>query len=202
MTKPKTGPRPLLEALARTLSLDAARRELGLSEAQARTLLQQAAAAFPAEPAKNAPGGKAAELPLPATVPGGRVRIHCDGASRGNPGPAAAGLVVITPDGAQESLGEVLGTMTNNQAEYRALLLGLRLCVERGYREVEFLLDSELVVRQVNGQYKVKNADLLPLYREADRLRCAIPHCVIRHVPREQNAGADAAANAALDGNS
>lgn len=199
MTKSPTTPRPLLEALARTLSLAAARRELGLSETQARALLQQAAAAFPARAAVS--GGKPpAELPLPAVAPTGRVRIHCDGASRGNPGPAAAGLVVITPDGAQEPLGEVLGTMTNNQAEYRALLLGLRLCVERGYRDVEFLLDSELVVRQLNGQYKVKNADLLPLWREADRLRRSLPSCTIRHVPREQNAGADAAANAALDG--
>jgi ribonuclease HI len=129
--------------------------------------------------------------PLTAVRQGGRIRSAAEKC-------AEAGLNVLWT----ESLGEVLGTMTNNQAEYRALLLGLRLCVERGYREVEFLLDSELVVRQVNGQYKVKNADLLPLYREADRLRCAIPHCVIRHVPREQNAGADAAANAALDGNS
>lgn len=129
-----------------------------------------------------------------------RARVQCDGASRGNPGPAAAGVVITPATGAPIAIGQVLGTLTNNQAEYRAILIGLRECLQLGFAEVEVLLDSELAVKQINGQYKVKNADLLPLWREAKRLLARFAHATVRHVPRAFNANADAAANAALDG--
>ena len=102
-----------------------------------------------------------------------KVVVHVDGGARGNPGPAAAAAVATAPDG--DELAErnaYIGEATNNVAEYRALLLGLELARELGAREVEVVNDSELVARQIGGEYKVKNAGLKPLFLETMR-RCA-----------------------------
>jgi ribonuclease HI len=127
--------------------------------------------------------------------------IHVDGGARGNPGPAAAAAVLSTPDGeVVDEAAELLGEQTNNVAEYRGLLLALRRARDLGASEVDVINDSELVARQVNGEYKVKNAALKPLHAEALRAFEGFDRWSIRSVPRAQNAAADALVNQALDG--
>jgi ribonuclease HI len=130
-----------------------------------------------------------------------KVVVHVDGGARGNPGPAAAAAVVSTPDGdVLLERGEYLGEATNNVAEYRAVLLGLERARELGAREVEVIGDSELVARQIGGEYKVKHAALKPLYLEAmSRLR-ELDHWSVTPVRREQNKRADELVNETLDG--
>ena len=129
-----------------------------------------------------------------------RVVVHVDGGARGNPGPAAAGAVVSTPEGGVlAEVAEPLGVATNNVAEYRALLLGLEVARELGATEVEVVNDSELVAKQVNGAYKVKHPDMRPLHAAALQALRAFERWSIRSVPRAQNAAADALVNAALD---
>ncbi|HEX6542226.1 MAG TPA: ribonuclease HI family protein [Ktedonobacterales bacterium] len=126
--------------------------------------------------------------------------MRTDGASRGNPGPAAAGIVIEREDGAILSkLGEYLGTMPNNQAEYRALIMGLRLVAQFHPLAVDVYMDSELVVRQMTGVYRVRDAALQGLYQEAMALVRALPRVTFTHVRRAQNALADRLANQALD---
>ncbi len=123
-----------------------------------------------------------------------------DGGARGNPGPSAAAAVASTPDG--EPLAErsaYLGEATNNVAEYRALLLGLELARELGASEVEVIGDSELVARQVGGEYKVKNAGLKPLFLEAMRELRSFDRWSVKPVRREANERADELVNEALD---
>jgi ribonuclease HI len=127
--------------------------------------------------------------------------VHVDGGSRGNPGPAAVGVVVSTPEGeALDEIGEVIGVATNNVAEYRGLLLGLERARALGATEVEIVNDSELVARQVTGDYKVKHAGLKPLHQQALAALRGFDRWSIRSVPRERNARADALVNAVLDG--
>jgi ribonuclease HI len=123
-----------------------------------------------------------------------------DGGARGNPGPAAIGAVVSTPDG-DELLaeGEYIGETTNNVAEYKGLLLGLDLARRLGASEVEVINDSELVARQIGGQYKVKHAGLKPLFIEAMRQLREFDRWSVRNVPRAQNKRADGLVNEALD---
>jgi ribonuclease HI len=129
-----------------------------------------------------------------------KVTVHVDGGSRGNPGPAAAAAVISSPEGENlDEAMEVLGTQTNNAAEYRGLLLGARRARELGATEVEFVNDSELIARQLTGEYKVKNAALRPLYEEALAELGGFERWSVRSVPREQNADADALVNQALD---
>jgi ribonuclease HI len=129
-----------------------------------------------------------------------KVTVHGDGGARGNPGPAAA-AAVIDGDGVHDEASELLGVATNNVAEYRGLLLGLARARELGATEVEVINDSELVAKQVNGEYKVKHAAMKPLHAEAlDALR-RFDRWTIRSVPRAQNADADALVNQALDAN-
>ena len=126
--------------------------------------------------------------------------MHVDGGARGNPGPAAAACVISTPAGeVLDEHAELLGTATNNVAEYRALLLGLRRARELGASEVQIVGDSELIAKQVRGVYKVKHEAMRPLHREAMAALAAFERWSIRTVPREQNAHADALVNAALD---
>lgn len=130
-----------------------------------------------------------------------KVVVHVDGGSRGNPGPAAAASVVSTSDGdTLDEASELLGTVTNNVAEYRALLLGLARARALGATEVEVVNDSELIAKQVRGLYKVKHAAMRPLYRDAMTALRGFDAWEIRTVPRAQNAHADALVNAALDG--
>ena len=126
--------------------------------------------------------------------------LRTDGAARGNPGPAAAGVVIERPDGSPVArTSTYLGELTNNQAEYRALILGLRAVARYNSSAVRVFMDSELVVRQMTGEYHVANAALLALYDEARALARALPWVTFEHVPRTRNAAADALANAALD---
>jgi ribonuclease HI len=126
--------------------------------------------------------------------------LFADGGSRGNPGPAASGAVLVDANGALlEEVGEYLGIATNNVAEWTALLLGLQAAANRGIRRLAVRLDSELVVRQMRGEYRVKHADLQPLHRRALALLKRFEHVDVRHVPRKQNAVADRLVNSVLD---
>jgi len=129
-----------------------------------------------------------------------KVIVHVDGGARGNPGPAAAAAVISDPDGTVlAEPTQALGIATNNVAEYRAVLLGLTHAAELGASEVELVNDSELVARQIQGLYKVRNAALRPLHEQALGALGAFERWSIRSVPREQNADADALVNATLD---
>lgn len=126
--------------------------------------------------------------------------LRTDGASRGNPGHAAAGVVIERDDGTLLARGKkYLGVMTNNQAEYRALVLGLLSAARYSPTALRVYMDSELIVRQMTGQYKVRDETLRPLYEEARKLAEALPNVTFTHVPRGKNALADALANEALD---
>lgn len=126
--------------------------------------------------------------------------LRTDGASRGNPGAAAAGVVIERVDGTTVAEGKrTLGELTNNQAEYHALILGLRAVARYAPAAVRVCLDSELVVKQMAGEYRVKDEALRPLYEEASALARALLDVTFTHVPRARNARADALANAALD---
>lgn len=127
--------------------------------------------------------------------------LFADGAARGNPGPAAIGFVLYDPDG--ESLAEiggVLGETTNNVAEYRALIAGLELALDRGVEAIDVRVDSLLLVKQIAGEYRVKASHLKPLHREALRLLGQFGEWSMSHVRREANSVADGLANEALDG--
>lgn len=126
--------------------------------------------------------------------------MHVDGGARGNPGPAAAAAVAATPDG--QPLGEssaYIGEATNNVAEYRAVLLGLELARELGAHAVEIVNDSELVARQIGGEYKVKNPGLKPLFEETMRALRTFDRWAVRNVRREHNERADELVNEELD---
>lgn len=129
-----------------------------------------------------------------------RVKVNVDGGARGNPGPAAIAAVVSNEDGEiLRAESEAIGKATNNVAEYRALILGIKLAQELGADEVELIGDSELIVRQIEGRYKVKDAGLKPLYAEAKAALEKLPSWSIRHVKRELNSEADRLVNEALD---
>lgn len=126
--------------------------------------------------------------------------IHTDGAARGNPGPAGAGWIVETSDGELVEEGcAYLGELTNNQAEYEALLHALRSVDPGPETEIEVRADSELMVRQLNGQYRVKHSDLRPRFEAASRALARAAGARVAHVRREENARADELANRAID---
>jgi ribonuclease HI len=131
-----------------------------------------------------------------------KLTVNVDGGARGNPGPAAIGAVVQGPGGEiLEERGERIGVATNNVAEYKALLLGIERATELGATELDLVGDSELVVRQVKGEYKVKDATLRKLHAEVKRvLRSFDGEWSIRHVRRAENAEADRLVNEVLDG--
>lgn len=129
------------------------------------------------------------------------MKIFIDGASRGNPGPAAAGAVFQDARGkVLKSLSQAIGIATNNTAEYCALILALQEALMMGAAEVEVFTDSELVARQFNGEYKIKEASLKTLYLLAVHLKKGFKKILVKHIPREENKLADAQANKALDG--
>lgn len=129
-----------------------------------------------------------------------RTRLYTDGAARGNPGPAGAGAVIVSPEGhIVAKIGKFLGEATNNVAEYTALVLGLRRAKAMGIKDLEVLSDSELMVRQISGDYAVKAEHLRPLHDEARQLLHGFPDAIVRHIPREENAQADAMSNRAID---
>lgn len=126
--------------------------------------------------------------------------VNSDGGARGNPGPGGAGIVVRSPDGQIAcSGGAYLGVVTNNVAEYMALIWGMRAARALGARTLEVRADSELVVKQLRGEYRVKNEGLKPLFIEAQAVQRALGSVTFVHVPRAANAAADALANEAMD---
>jgi len=129
-----------------------------------------------------------------------KLRVNVDGGARGNPGPAAIGIVISTPAGeVVEEHGERIGRATNNVAEYRALLRGIELAGALGATELDLVGDSELVVKQMKGQYKVKDAAMQKLNAEAKAALRSFESWSIRHVRRAENADADRLVNQALD---
>jgi ribonuclease HI len=126
--------------------------------------------------------------------------LFADGGSRGNPGPAASGAVLVDVNGdLLEEAVAYLGVATNNFAEWRALLLGLEAASKRGIRRLAIRLDSELVVKQLLGEYRVKHADLQPMHRRAMTLLRRFEYVDLRHIPRKENALADRLVNRVLD---
>lgn len=126
--------------------------------------------------------------------------VYSDGASRGNPGPASLGALVIDPEGVvRKEISERLGVTTNNVAEYEGLIAGMEAAKALGARRIEVRMDSELLVRQAMGLYRVKNAGLIPLHRRVLNLTSDFDEVTFKHVPRALNKLADALANAALD---
>jgi ribonuclease HI len=126
--------------------------------------------------------------------------IYCDGASRGNPGLAGAGVVLVDPIGEVAAQNqEFLGQATNNVAEYRGLLLGLKMAQNLGIKKIRVCSDSELLVRQINGSYRVKQPHLLAPWQEAQRELNRFETHEVTHVPREMNHQADRLANQAID---
>ena len=128
-----------------------------------------------------------------------RVIIFTDGTAEPNPGPAAIGATIKSEQGRLiTSISQRIGRATNNQAEYRALIAALQEALRLGAKEVDINMDSELVVRQINGEYRVKNAALKPLYQQVKHLLGLLEGFTITHIPRQQNSEADKLANIAL----
>ncbi len=126
--------------------------------------------------------------------------LYIDGAARGNPGPAAYAVVLTSPGQPDIEQAQAIGTATNNIAEYTALIEGLSLAAQRGVQKLNIFSDSELVVRQMNGEYQVRSQELRKLHEKARRLWDQFEQVTIQHIPREQNQRADTLANQALDG--
>lgn len=197
-------PITLLRFIAEYESLHIAGDEFpSVSDARLRAILRECADLLAEAGVATKRSGrklaKAAQSSASAT-PVERVVILTDGAARGNPGPAGAGWVLRGENGEilQEG-GQFLGRRTNNEAEYEAVVGGLKAAVQLGVRDVVLCSDSELVVRQINGKYRIKNERLLPIHQAARELIQQFRRFDIRHVPREQNADADRCANRAID---
>ena len=183
MTEP--GDREILRVLARTLDPATTCARLKINRAQLRQCLERAAQG---EEPESVPG---AETP-------GAFTLNIDGAARGNPGPAGAGVVIRAGGKIFEEFGEYLGETTNNQAEYRALVLALRQARQWGVREVAVLSDSELLVKQMLGEYRVKNVSLKLLYQRVKQLQSQFQNFTIGHIPDEKKLEAHQLAGRAL----
>ncbi|HXL40754.1 MAG TPA: ribonuclease HI family protein [Myxococcales bacterium] len=185
-------PAQLLLAIAEHETLEKTRAALqGLTREAAEKLLRGAARQLQQE----SPPPEAKKAP-----PAHAVIVYSDGAARGNPGPAGAGAVLVDHAGKVVArLGRFLGKQTNNFAEYQGLLLGLKHAKELGYRQVEVRADSQLLIRQLKGEYAVRHAGLKPLHAEALRLLRSFDAYQLEHVPREENALADEMSNRAID---
>lgn len=192
----------LLRAVARGDAFDGAAASLGLSLGRARELLDWAAGVVEEAGLQPPPeqGPTERHLPLESNERVDVLRIFTDGAARGNPGPAGAGAVLFDEDGNPvDSVGKFLGRTTNNVAEYEGVILGLERALELGARRVEIFCDSELLVHQLSGRYRVRAEHLrAPFERVRGLLRKMESHS-LRHVPREKNKDADALANRAID---
>jgi ribonuclease HI len=180
MTEP-TSKAAVFAALAQEPDLDRVRESFRLSPEELQDLFQEVAEHY-------------------RDLEQGTWTLYCDGASRGNPGPAGAGALLVDPLGEiRVQSGEYLGQTTNNVAEYRALLLGLKKAQDLGVRKLQVFADSELLVRQLNGSYRVKAPHLLPLWQAATKELQKFESHAISHVPREENSPADGLANRAID---
>jgi ribonuclease HI len=195
-SKPAPTSKELLEYIAEHEPLEATRRHFQLTREEVSTRLLGKTSRQSELPISGSSGAK------PARADHGQRRliVFCDGASRGNPGPAGAGAVIADPAGSVVArLGRFLGETTNNVAEYQGLLLGLSRAREMGATIVDVSADSELLVKQVKGQYRVKNAALKKLHQQAKALLAQFDTWSIRHVYREQNTEADEMSNRAID---
>ncbi len=171
----------IFRALAQGLDPAQVRQSFHLTEDELRDLFQEAADHYGA-------------------LEEGIWTVFCDGASRGNPGLAGAGVVLVAPDGEiRQQRKEFLGETTNNVAEYRGLLLGLKLARSLGINRIKVFSDSQLLVRQINGSYRVKQPHLLALWQEAQQELQRFGSHEVCHVPREMNQQADRLANQAID---
>ncbi len=127
-------------------------------------------------------------------------KLYTDGASRGNPGHASIGVYIC--DSENNSIKEIskyIGKQTNNYAEYSALIEGLKACLDNNITSINVFMDSELIVKQLKGEYKVKNENLIPLYQQVTCLKSKFTQITFKHVQRENNKKADKLANIALD---
>lgn len=184
-----------LEELSDTLDVIKTIKKLGMTEEEARSILKDLVK--PKRPVQKALFG---EDEHKRPVHKGVYTINVDGASRGNPGKAGAGAVIRDPDGKViKKLKKFLGTTTNNVAEYQALVMALEAASELKLSSVSVLADSELMVKQINGIYKVKSEDLRPLYDKAIKLLGAFDKQTVAHIYREENSIADSLANEAID---
>jgi len=155
------------------------------------------------KPAHKSSGKLFEEPEAPAVRQEGAYTANIDGAARGNPGPAAYGVIVRRPDGkTHESLGKYIGRATNNVAEYYALIAALDYAAASGIRRLRVFSDSQLIVNQIKGIYKVKHPDLRPLHERAKKQAAGLETFTIQYVPREKNRDADDLANEALDSTS
>jgi ribonuclease HI len=201
----------ILAFIAKNEPLEMTLREYpGITREHVRALLREAALLMRAEeqgvPEQSAPAAaEPTEPPPPRPDPSTPepvrfLRLFSDGAARGNPGPAGAGAVLTKADGTPiAKLGKFLGTQTNNHAEYMGLLLGLEAAIRLGANELEVVADSELLVRQLQGAYRVKSPGLRPLHAKAQELLGHFQRVRLRHVPREENKLADEMSNRAID---
>ncbi len=180
--------REVLEALARSLDPESVLGSFpGLGREGLRRILLEAAAAVPERAARGGAGRN-------------MLVAYIDGAARGNPGEAGAGVILKDSAGnAVEKIATYLGKATNNTAEYQALLIALRRAQEMGAATLQVYSDSELLVHQINGRYRVRVRHLQELCQEAIRLMRAFERVNVSHVPREKNAEADEQANRAID---
>jgi len=178
----------------------------GLAPEQVRKLLQEAVAILaprkkevPQAPAQATLWQKG-EKDWQGKLAGQTLQLFTDGASRGNPGEAGAGITILDDQGHEiVGSGKYLGQCTNNEAEYRALLLGLVKCADFGTGRLKVHLDSELIVKQIRGEYKVKHPNLKPLFEQAKKRLSGFASFSVTHVRREKNSRADELANRAID---
>ena len=183
-----------LSELAETLDIRGTIKKLDISEDDARAMLRALVKKRPAHRDLFDSDHK------PHTRHRGVWTINVDGASRGNPGEAGAGAVIKDPEGQTvKKLKKYLGRATNNVAEYNAILIALESARDLGLNNIRILADSELMVKQLNGVYRVKSADLKPLYDRAVELLSSFKDCKVVHVYREDNSAADSLANEAID---
>lgn len=126
-------------------------------------------------------------------------QIFTDGAARGNPGPAGIGVVIRNDEKVLLTVADFIGKATNNVAEYMAFIRGLEEALDMGERAIEVFSDSELLVKQINGEYRVKNEGLIPLFHHAQSLIKKFKHCKVYHTAREENKLADKLANRGID---
>jgi ribonuclease HI len=184
-----------LEELKRTLDLKKTIERLGMTDSEARDLIASLQLKLKLE---LKPKLKLSEQKLAAKAP--FFSVYVDGASRGNPGRAGAGAVIKDADGKViKRMKKGLGITTNNMAEYRALIMGLEEAKRLGLDRVKVFADSELVVKQIKGEYRVKNETLRPLYSEALDLADGFEGFNISYITRDKNAEADRLANMAID---
>lgn len=211
--EPLQGARPLqdeltaefLEILSLTLDVDQTVKKLNITKEDARGILEGLAIRKRVEPPQGAPKAAPVHVPVKKGVEGaqplqGAYQIYVDGASRGNPGKAGAGAAIKDAEGnVVRKLKSYLGIMTNNMAEYSAMIMALKAARDMGIKDVRIHADSELMVKQLNGVYRVKSHDLMPLFLEATHLLGAFDEYKISHIYREGNGLADSLANEAID---